>query len=456
MKFKDLNKEDIIKSVKKAENQSIKFAVTDIDGVLRGKLISKEKFFDSLEKGIGFCNVIFGWDINDATYSNTKVSGWDTGYPDAIAKIDESTYRTIPWDDYKPFFLADFEHSQELMGVCPRTLLKRIIKQCNDLEYLPKFSNEFEWFNFVESPHTLQQKNYTDPVPLTPGMFGYSILRSSQYNYFADRLFESLYEFGIQIEGLHTETGPGVYEASIKYDNILSAADKAVLFKSSVKEIAYQEGIMASFMAKWNKELPGCSGHIHQSLWDTKNETNLFFDNSSQNKMSSLMESYIAGQLYCLPHILPMFAPTVNSYKRFVEGSWAPTAVSFGIDNRTTALRVINSSETAMRLENRVPGSDANPYLSMSASLASGLYGIKNNLKLHISPTAGNEYENIGTEPLATNLHKATKAMKESNIAKELFGETFTDHFIRTREWEWKQYDPQQANWELKRYFEIV
>ncbi|MEO9884241.1 MAG: glutamine synthetase family protein [Balneola sp.] len=451
-----MNKEEIISHINQQESNSIKFAVTDIDGVLRGKLISKEKFLKSLDNGLGFCNVVFGWDINDATYTNTEVSGWQTGYPDSLSTIDINTLRKIPWDDDKLFFLGDFEHSEDLNKVCPRSLLKRIQKECNDLGYLPNFSNEFEWFTFVESPHTLQHKNYMAPVPLTPGMFGYSILRSSQHSYFVNSIFDSLHDFDIPVEGLHTETGPGVYEACIKYDNILSAADKAVLFKSSVKEIAYQEGVMASFMAKWNKELPGCSGHIHQSLWDIESKKNLFFEQSSESKMSSLMESYIAGQLHCLPFILPMFAPTVNSYKRFVEGSWAPTTVSFGIDNRTTAFRVIRSSQEAIRVENRVPGSDANPYLSMSASLASGLYGIKNNLKLEIPVTKGNEYDNTTTEPLATNLHKATKAMKESDIANELFGEEFTDHFIKTREWEWKQYDPQQANWELKRYFEIV
>jgi len=451
-----LNKEEIILNINQQESNSIKFAVTDIDGVLRGKLISKEKFLKSLDNGLGFCNVVFGWDINDATYTNTKVSGWQTGYPDSLSTIDINTLRKIPWDDDKLFFLGDFEHSEDLNKVCPRSLLKRIQKECNDLGYLPKFSNEFEWFTFVESPYTLQHKNYIAPLPLSPGMFGYSILRSSQHSHFVNSIFDSLHDFDIPVEGLHTETGPGVYEACIKYDNILSAADKAVLFKSSVKEIAYQEGVMASFMAKWNKELPGCSGHIHQSLWDLESKKNLFFEQSSESKMSSLMESYIAGQLHCLPYILPMFAPTVNSYKRFVEGSWAPTTVSYGIENRTTALRVINSSQEAIRVENRVPGSDANPYLSMSASLASGLYGIKNNLKLDIPVTKGNEYDNTTTEPLATNLHKATKAMKESDIANELFGEEFTDHFIKTREWEWQQYDPQQANWELKRYFEIV
>jgi len=452
----DLNKEEIIEHITELDTQSIKFAVTDIDGVLRGKLISKEKFLKSLKDGIGFCNVIFGWDINDTTYSFESVSGWQNGYPDSFASIDQDTFREIPWDDQKPFFLADFEHSKDLKEICPRSLLKRIKKQANDLGYLPKFSNEFEWFNFLESPQSLNHKNYTDLVPLTPGMFGYSILRSSQYSYFVNELFESLHEFGIPIEGMHTETGPGVYEACIKYSDILKAADNAVLFKSSVKEIAFREGIMASFMAKWNSELPGCSGHIHQSLWSPNESENLFYDASSGTKMSKIMESYVAGQLYCLPYVLPMYAPTVNSYKRFVEGSWAPTSVSWGIENRTTAVRVVNHSQSGMRVENRVPGSDTNPYLTMAASLASGLYGIKNDLKLDMLPTKGNEYENEKSQALPTNLHKATKAMKESKIASELFGKAFTDHFLKTREWEWKQYAPQQQNWELKRYFEIV
>ena len=452
----DLNKEEIIKHINELDTHSIKFAVTDIDGVLRGKLISKEKFLKSIKDGVGFCNVIFGWDINDATYTFESVSGWHNGYPDYFASIDQGTFREIPWDDHKPFFLADFEHSKELNETCPRSLLKRISKQASDLGYLAKFSNEFEWFNFLESPQSLIHKNYTDPTPLTPGMFGYSILRSSQYSYFVNELFESLHEFGIPVEGMHTETGPGVYEACIKYSDILKAADNAVLFKSSVKEIAFREGIMASFMAKWNSELPGCSGHIHQSLWNLDESQNLFYNASSGTKMSKIMESYIAGQLKCLPYILPMFAPTVNSYKRFVEGSWAPTTVSWGIENRTTAVRVVNYSKSGMRVENRVPGSDTNPYLTMAASLASGLYGIKNELKLDMLPTVGNEYKNKKSQALPNDLHKATKAMKESEIAAELFGKVFTDHFIKTREWEWKQYDPQQQNWELKRYFEIV
>ncbi len=451
-----LDKETIINTIKDHPSTAVKFAVTDIDGVLRGKIISKDKLIKALDSGIGFCNVIFGWDINDACYDNSEITGWHTGYPDSFAEIDPTTFREIPWDNNKPFLLADFESNKDISQVCPRSLLKRIRYEAHQMGFIPKYSNEFEWFNFNETPQSYAEKGFRDPTPITSGMFGYSILRASLNSEFLGDLFRHLSKFDVPIEGLHTETGNGVYEACIEYDEILSAADKAVLFKSGVKEIAYHYEILASFMAKWNPDLPGSSGHIHQSLWNREENKNLFYDSNSTHKMSDLAKQFLAGQLYCLPYILPMFAPTVNSYKRFVEGSWAPTTVSWGIENRTTAVRLILHDAESARIEHRVPGADANPYLSMAAALASGLYGIKNELELTLSPTKGNEYDNTATKPLHTNLHKATKAMKESEIAKELFGEEFTNHFIRTREWEWKQYDPEQRNWELKRYFEIV
>lgn len=450
-----MNKEEITQRIQELGVKNIKFAVTDIDGILRGKLISTEKFLKALNDQIGFCNVIFGWDMNDTVYDNTKVSGWHTGYPDSFATIDPSSYRKIPWENDKPFFLGDFSDSKDMKDVCPRSLLKRIRKEANDLGFFPNFSAEFEWFNFDETMHTLKEKEYANPTPLTTGMFGYSVLRASQNSDYFNELFDFLHSFGIPLEGLHTETGDGVYEAAISYDEILESADRAALFKTSVKEIASQYDLIASFMAKWNPDLPGCSQHIHQSLVNESGK-NLFFDDSKKDKMSGLLEHYLAGQLHCLPYILPMFAPTVNSYKRYVEGSWAATSVSWGIENRTVALRVINRKENSIRLENRVPGADANPYLTMAASLASGLYGIKNKLKLKIPSTKGNEYENKKSESLPENLHKATVAMKGSEIAKELFGEAFVDHFVKTREWEWRQYKPEQMNWELKRYFEII
>lgn len=449
-------KKSIVERIKNQPGSYIKFGVTDIDGVLRSKLISKEKFLKAVDEGIGFCNVIFGWDINDVCYDNSVVSGWHTGYPDSQATLDLNTIREIPWENSGLFFIADFEHSEELSEVCPRNILKRIIKQLNDLGYTPKIGYEFEWFNFRETPQSWKEKNYSNPTPLTPGMFGYSSIRAGQHHEYMNDLFELLTACNIPLEGLHTETGDGVYEACIKYGEALKSADRANLFKTFVKQIAYNHEIMPSFMAKWDNDLPGCSGHIHQSVWNIDSGENVFYDTEDSLSMSQVMKSYLAGQLHCLSYILPLFAPSVNSYRRFVEGSWAPTSVGWGVENRTTAFRVVNSSKESLRIENRVPGADANPYLAIAASIASGLYGIKNELELEIELTKGNEYQTSKPRILETDLEKATLTMKESEIPSLLFGEAFVDHFIRTREWEWQQFDPDQDNWEHKRYFEII
>ncbi len=287
-------------------------------------------------------------------------------------------------------------------------------------------------------------------------MFGYSILRTSQQQSFYNELFDLLLKFNVPLEGLHTETGPGVYEAAILHDHVLAAADKAALFKTVVKEIAYKHGITATFMAKWNENLPGCSGHIHQSLWSKDRSENLFYNADDVYNMSDLHKHYLAGQLYCLPHILPMYAPTINSYKRLVEGAWAPTTITWGLDNRTTAFRVLHPSINYTRLETRIPGSDTNPYLAMAAALASGLYGIKNKLPLDIPMTIGNGYQDKTNGSIASNLFDAANYMKDSAVANELFGEGFVEHFTQTRLWECKLFAKSVTDWELKRYLEII
>ncbi|HLP20220.1 MAG TPA: glutamine synthetase family protein, partial [Chitinophagales bacterium] len=373
----------ILDYVKNHPSQKVKVAVTDIDGILRGKYMSADKFLSVVDSNFGFCDVVFGWDANDLAYDNAQYTGWHTGYPDAKARIDLSTFRKIPWENDVPFFLGDFvDDKDQSLTVCPRQLLKKVIGEVEKAGYSAYTSQEFEWFNFAETPQSLHEKNFSNLQPLTPGMFGYSILRSTYRNDFFNALFDGMKNFGVPLEGLHTETGPGVYEAAITYSAPLEAADRAVLFKTSAKEIAYKHGIIATFMAKFHESLPGCSGHVHQSLWDKKSSKNLFHDAQDKNKMSELFKSYLAGQLYCLPFILPMVAPTINSYKRLVEGAWAPTTVTWSVDNRTVALRALPGGSKSSRLETRVVGSDSNPYLAMSACLAAGMYGIKKNLKL--------------------------------------------------------------------------
>lgn len=451
-----MTKDEVLDYVKKHPSAKVKLAVTDIDGVLRGKYISTDKFLGLAEGNFGFCDVVFGWDSSDVAYDKGGVTGWHTGYPDALATLDLSTFRKIPWEQDVPFFLGEFINEKNTPAFfCPRQLLRTIRNQALEQGFSPAFSQEFEWFNFRETPQSANEKGFRNLTPLTPGMFGYSILRTTLENPFFNDLFELLRLFDIPVEGLHTETGPGVLEVAITYSDVLEAADRAVLFKTAVKEIAYKHGIMATFMAKISESLPGCGGHVHQSLWDKEGKTNLFYDANDPQKMSALMRSYIAGQLYCLPYILPMYAPNVNSFKRLVEGAWAPTTLTWAVDNRTVALRSLPGGSKSARLETRVMGADCNPYLAMSACLASGLYGIRKGLTLQPA-TSGNGYLDFSHGTLPKNLHDATVNMKDSAVAKELFGEQFVEHFCLTRNWEWRQYMKAVSDWEMKRYFEII
>jgi len=262
---------EIIQYVKDHPSGKVKIALTDIDGILRGKYISAEKFLSVINSHSGFCDVIFGWDAGDVAYDNVEFTGWHTGYPDAQVKIDLSTFRKIPWENDVPFFLGEMMNvNDEPSSVCPRQLLKKVLKDAEEEGYLPYFSQEFEWYNFAETPQSINDKQFKNLTPLTPGMFGYSILRSSlQNSYFSD-LFDFLKKFNVPLEGLHTETGPGTYEAAINYSEIIEAADRAVIFKTAVKEIAYRHGCMATFMAKINENLPGCGGHVDQKLLGKK------------------------------------------------------------------------------------------------------------------------------------------------------------------------------------------
>ncbi len=409
-----MTKKEILQYVKDHPSGKVKIAFADIDGILRGKYISAEKFLSVIDTGTSFCNVIVGWDASDTLYDNVKYTGWHTGYPDCPAVLDINTFRKIPWENDLPFFLGELTDTKGNPAVvCSRQLLKKVVNDASKLGFSPIFSQEFEWYNFAETPQTANDKQFKNLTPLTPGMFGYSVLRSSLENpYFTD-LFELLNKFNIPIEGLHTETGPGTYEAAIKYGDIIEAADRAVLFKTAVKEIAYKHGIMATFMAKVSESLPGCGGHVHQSVWDKAQKKNLFYNEKDTMHMSELLKSYVAGQLFCLPFLLPLFAPTVNSYKRLVEGAWAPVTLTWGNDNRTVALRIISGSSKSCRLETRVIGSDVNPYLAMAACLASGLYGIKNKMKLKNPATVGNGYADRSNGTLPSTLIEATALLSK-------------------------------------------
>ncbi len=449
----------VLADLKKSGAGKVKVAVSDIDGILRGKILHIDKFMSAAQPhpagGFGFCDVVFGWDAHDQCYDNTTVTGWQHGFPDALARLDLSTGRRVPWDANVPFFLGEFVNADgSAYPVCPRQTLKRVLERAHKMGLQAMAGMEFEWFNFAETPQSWAAKRGVGPEPITPGMFGYSLLRMGDQRGFFNAFMDEMAAFGVPIEGLHTETGPGVYEAAIAFSGALEAADRAILFKTGAKEIGKRFGIMPSFMAKWSQQYPGCSGHIHQSLSDGKK--NLFFDARGRRAMSPLFESYLAGQVACLMEFAPMFWPTVNSYKRLVDGFWAPVKPTWGVDNRTASFRVIAGSPKSTRLETRCPGADVNPYLAMAAVIAAGLHGVEKGLKLTAAPITGT---NEGAEHIARaprSLIETTRIFQRSDIARDWLGDTFVDHYAATREWEWRQWQDAVTDWELKRYFEII
>ena len=435
--------------------RQVKVGAIDVDGVWRGKYVSLEKFLSAAKGGLGFCDVVFGWDLADELLDNTRVTGWHSGYPDMSAKVDLTTGRIIPWEPDTAAFLLDFFHADgRPFEPSPRQLLHAVGRRARELGFLPRFGAEYEFFLFRETPQSLKDKGYQNLQPLTPGMFGYSWLRTSQSAPLVHALMDGCNGFGLDIEGFHTETGPGVFEAAIRYDDLERSADKAALFKTVVKEICSRHGVTACFMAKPNAKLPGCSGHVHQSLWDLKGEKNLFFDAGGEHQMSRTMRHYVGGQLELMPELTALYWPTVNSYKRSVENTWAPTTATWGRENRTTAVRVIGDGPKSMRLEYRQTGSDANAYLSMAVSLAAGLWGIQNEVEPP-EVCAGNGYL-AEARPLPRNLRDAVALLAKSERAREILGEAFVDHFVRTREWEVRQYERAVTNWELERYLELI
>lgn len=436
--------------------RNVKVGGFDVDGVLRGKYVSIDKFWSAVEKGFGFCDVIFGWDIGDVLYDNATVTGWHSGYPDALARIDTSTFRVLPYEPHTACFLADFylPGGKHPHPACPRNLLKRVAARAEASGLRPKLGAELEFWLFRETPGSLHSKRFADLDPITPGMFGYSWVREGQLAELVHDVLDTMHTFDIPIEALHTETGPGVWEVALHYDDALRAADHAALFKTTLKQLVARHGLAVTFMAKWNASLPGSSGHLHQSLVDSTDEANLFHDPKADDFLTPLGRHYLGGQVALAHELTALYSPFVNSYKRYVPGVWAPLTPSWGIENRTCAVRVIPDGQ-ATRLEYRQTAADINPYIAMAACLGSGLWGIER----AIAPpprTDGDATSVKDIAPLPRTLEEATRALAASEAAREILSADFIDHYVRTREWEARQQQTAVTDWELARYFEAV
>ena len=432
-----------------------KVGVFDIDGVLRGKYMARDKLASSLDGGFGFCDVVLGWDSADVLYENpgVEVTGWHTGYPDASVRLLPDTLRDIPFEGDMVLMLGEFAGAHE--AVCPRGLLRRVVARAEAMGYRPVAGAEYEFFLFDETPHSLRDKGYRDLRPITPGMFGYSMLRASPFAEFHMGLLELCELMDMPLEGLHTETGPGVMEAAIRPTDALAAADRAALFKTFTKIHAQRHEMIATFMAKWSMDYPGQSGHIHLSL-TRPDGASVFHDPDAEHRMSDEMWWFLGGQQALLPELLAMAAPTVNAFTRLVPGFWAPTAASWG---SRTGRRPSGSS--------RVPPSPSGWSIGsrVRTAIPTSRWPPHSGPAFGESRTRSSRPRSQPATPMRSAIPDASssrrpcrrrRVLDRSKAARDLFGDGFVEHFAASRTHEDREARRTVSDWELARYFEII
>ncbi|BCS17481.1 glutamine synthetase family protein [Aspergillus puulaauensis] len=478
---KNITVEDLPKLL---ENDiAVKVAGIDCDGILRGKVMHKDKFLGIAEKGFGFSSAVFGWDMQDVLYTNdAKITSPEAGYVDFIAVPDLNTFRRIPWEDNIPFFLVRFIQNGDEVVADGRNMLKEISHKLEAANCQAFAGVELEFMNF-QTPsqdgygdingqvHDLAAFLENNPPralrPITSGSFSYSATRPVAFKEYFYDIFNTSCRFNCPIEGWHTEGGPGVYEAALKVSPVNEMADKAALFKLLAKSIGIKHGITPCFMAKPIQGQPGSSGHIHISLCSPEGK-NLFAREAQDPNapwpdaaaVSDLGRHFLAGLLEALPDIMPLFAPTVNSYKRLVENYWAPINISWGLEDRTASIRVIAPpvcKPGATRFEIRIPGADLHPHYALAAILAAGWRGVQKKVPINVPPLSAITADMLRPELLPNTLELALKRFgAEGSIAREILKDEFVDFFVATREHELRVWREAVTDWEFKRYIETV
>ncbi|KAI5450240.1 hypothetical protein NCC49_003257 [Naganishia albida] len=464
------------------DDNKVKVAGIDVDGVLRGKFMSKAKFLSAAKSEFGFCSVIFGWDIHDKTYfKELTISNSANGYRDISAEIDLATYRRLPWENNVPLFLVSFRDptTGEPLHACPRSLLQETVKSVEkfggEKGWQCMAGAEFEYFQFKETAQSVADKRFSNLNALTPGMHGYSLLRPQLNKDYFHELYDAAEEFGIEIEGHHTETGPGVFETALAYTEAVRMADNALLFKYLAKCVGMKHGIMPTFMSKPWGELPGCSGHIHVSIRD-KQGKNIFALSEDEIKaggradakwkdtkyISKEAEHFLAGILDGIADVMPLLCPNINSYKRLVGGEafWAPNLASYGYDSRAASVRILGPPDApgyATRFEVRVPGADMHPMLAFAAIFRLGLRGIEKKFELPYGPIGAPGVTKEDIPKLPTSLEAATERfLAKDSISREVFGDRMVDHIGGTRAHEVQLWKQAVTNWEMERYMELA
>ncbi|TIC79834.1 glutamine synthetase family protein [Crenobacter intestini] len=434
--------------------KQVKVGLYDIDGVMAGKYMSTDKFLSALDKGFGFCDVVFGWDVGDRLYDNTRLTGWGRGYGDAEIRLLPDSVRELPLEG--DMLLVQGEVTGRLECLCPRGVLRRLLARADALGFEVHAGFEYEFLAVDEPDEALFARAYRDPRPLGRGAFGYSVLRNSVNTDFYRALLDLCERMDMPIEGFHEETGPGQLEAALSVAPALRAADNAALFKTFSKVLAQKQGRMVSFMAKWNEQQSGQGGHLHISLRG-KDGCNAFYDEAAEHGISRVQRHFVGGLQRYMADIAATAAPTINSFRRLVPGYWAPTLSLWGVDNRTVAIRVIPGSDKSQRVEYRLPGADANPYLALAGALAAGLAGVDEAIEPDEAVTAnGYQLDAPPERKLPSTLWDAAQRLRHSSVARRAFGDDFVEHFAATREWEEREFQRYVTDWELKRYFEII
>lgn len=427
-------------------------AFPDMQGRLIGKRFQAEYFLDSgLEETHG-CNYLLADDIDMEPVPGYAAAGWNKGYGDFVMKPDLATLMKTTWLEGTALVLCDLvDHHNDPIPHSPRAILKGQLARLEKLGLTANFASELEFYLFDEDFRTIHEKEYRNLKTAGYYIEDYHIFQTTKEEPVMRAIRRQLQASGIPVENSKGEWGPGQEEINVRYADALTMADRHVILKNAIKEIAHAQGKAVTFMAKWDYALAGSSGHIHVSL--AREGKNVFLDESDPLGMSDLMKSFVAGLLKYAADVTVFLAPYINSYKRFQAGTFAPTTITWSGDNRTTGFRVCGERTKGIRIECRIGGADLNPYLAFAGLLAAGLKGIED--KLHLDPPFNGDAYSIDELPqVPRTLREAIAALKRSEMLREALGENVVNHYVHAAEWEQLEYDRRVTDWELKRGFE--
>jgi glutamine synthetase len=430
-------------------------AITDLQGRLMGKRVTGQFFLDHAHQGAHVCTYLLGTDMEMRTPAGYRLMSWETGYGDYLAVPDWATLRIVPWLEKTALVLADVqdESSGALIPVAPRTVLRRQVERARERGFEALMASELEFYLLRDSYEAAAKKKFHDLEPFGWYNEDYHLLQATKAEPLYRRFRNEMCAAGIPVEFSKGEAAPGQHEVNIHYSTALESADRHVIFKHGLKEMAWQSGHAVTFMAKPDHTWTGSSAHVHLSLSDAGSGDPLFAQpGASPYGMSETMRHFLGGMIAGIRELAFFIAPFVNSYKRFAPGSWAPTSLVWGRDNRTCAFRIVGEGP-ALRIETRLPGGDANAYLAYAALIGAGLHGIEQ----RIEPTTeyrGNAYEARGVPRIPRALWEAAQLLEQSALARQIFGEEVVEHYLNTARIEQEAYDSVVTCWERERYLE--